>query len=241
MVLNLPETSVNGHEPGKYLHWAVPDTLDLPQDQLMLRLDFYSQSVVMQRFKGDLTEVKQVAPIDVAEALTNQLDFTTGLLPPDTLWMTNTKLGGLYSLWCEPGTRILSLQHRAFESAERYKIPLPGLIFLCLSGRPPWVYAASKRPMRTTDVVYHAPFFNVFSDGRVCPGDHKFPEAVHEIPESFFLSFFSREGNPAERSKAYPKDLRECWQSLEGKRRYPLRDLVRFGTVQDLLRVEVTR
>lgn len=243
MVLDLPETTVseNGQQPGKYLHWAVPEGLNVAQDSLVLRLDFYTQSVVMQRFRAGVTEVKHVSTLDVAEALANQMDFSTGLLPPETLWMTNTKAGRLYALWCPPAVRTLALMRRVEEPPERYTIPVPGLIFLCLSGRPPWVYACSKRPLNTRQAVFNAPFFNVFESGRVCEGSHQFPEDVTKIPESFFVSFFSREGDPAQRTKAHSSDLRKRWQTLEGKKRYPLRDLVRFGAVADLLRLEVRR
>ena len=45
------------------------------------------------------------------------------------------------------------------------------------------------------------PAFNVFRDGRVCPGSHSFPDEVGLIPESFFQSYFSLTGDTRERSK----------------------------------------
>ena len=68
---------------------------------------------------------------------------------------------------------------------------MPGLIFVCSPGRGPWVYAAKKRPSDPEQQLYRAPAFNVFQDGRVCPGSHRFPEEVDRIPESFFESLVS--------------------------------------------------
>lgn len=240
MVSTIPtEESRNGHRIG----WAVPDGLDgASPDILGLRLDFYSESVIMQKFDGGLTEVKTVSIGDVAEALTNQLDFSTGLLPPQTLWMTNTHAGRRYGFWVEPQVRALGLQLKAFEPPVFVNIPLPGLIFICLPARAPWVFATgAKRPTKPSDRVFHAPFYNVFDSGEVCPGNHKFPQAVANIPGSFFESFFSADADPAGRSKRHPHDVGGMWTEMEGKKRYPVRDLMPFGTVGDLMRLEVGR
>lgn len=228
---------------GRYISWAIPESLEVAPDQLVLRLDFYSESVVMEKYEGPLTEVKTVSIDDVAEALTNQLEFNTGLLPLQTLWMTNTQAGRCYALWCEPRIRALALQKDPFKPADIYQTPLPGLIFLCLPGRQPWVFATGpKRPTKPSARVYHAPFYNVFDTGQVCPGDHKFPQAVGEIPDSFFQSFFSATADYDHRSKKHPNDIGGMWKELDGKQsRYPVRDLVPFGTVGDLMRLDVGR
>lgn len=235
----IPDARVNG----RHIAWAIPENLEgVSPDVLALRLDFYNESVVMQKFDGALTEVKTVSITDVAEALTNQLDFNTGLLPRQTLWMANTQAGRRYAFWVEPQVRTLGLQLKAFEPPAFIHIPLPGLIFICLPGRAPWVFATqAKRPGSPSARVYHAPFYNVFDSGEVCPGNHKFPQAVEKIPDSFFESFFSADADPHGRSKKHPKDVGEMWKELEGKKRYPIRDLMPFGTVADLMRLELRR
>ena len=72
----------------------------------------------------------------------------------------------------------------------RLRLPMPGLVFVCSPGRAPWVYAAAERPADLEQHLFRAPAFNVFRDGRVCPGSHRFPEEVGLIPEGFFQSFF---------------------------------------------------
>jgi len=49
-------------------------------------------------------------------------------------------------------------------------------------------FAAKKRPRNVHQVIYRAPLFNVFDDGRTCAGTHRFPVDIDKIPESFFTS-----------------------------------------------------
>ena len=83
--------------------------------------------------------------------------------------------------------------------------------------------------------LYRTPAFNVFRDGRVCPGSHKFPEEVGLIPESFFQSFFSLTGDTKERSKKHPDNLQSLWEELDGETEYPAEDLVPQCTVADAM------
>ena len=108
---------------------------------------------------------------------------------------------------------------------------MPGLVFVCSPGRAPWVYAAKSRPTGAEQQLYRAPAFNVFGDGRVCPGSHTFPEEVGLIPESFFESYFSMTADTRDRSKKHPDNLHALWEELDGKRKYPLKDLVPQCTV----------
>jgi len=98
------------------------------------------------------------------------------------------------------------------------------------------VYAAKRKPKTTQDTVYHAPLFNLFKDGRSCPGTHKYPEDISQIPDSFFRSFFSPTADTRGRSKKYPNDLLKLWEELDGKDRYPLSDLVPLGRVEDIMK-----
>ena len=65
------------------------------------------------------------------------------------------------------------------------------------------------------------PAFNVFSDGRACPGSHTFPDEVGQIPESFFQSYFSGTGDSHNRSKKHPDNLHALWEELDGHDRIP--------------------
>ncbi len=109
------------------------------------------------------------------------------------------------------------------------------------TARAPWVYAAKSRPTGAEQQLYRAPAFNVFGDGRVCPGSHAFPEEVGLIPDSFFESYFSMTGDTRERSKKHPDNLHALWEELDGKRKYPLGDLVPQCTVAQAMAVSEGR
>lgn len=80
--------------------------------------------------------------------------------------------------------------------------------------------------------VYQAPFFNLYGDGRSCPGNHTYPTEVTEIPDSFFVSHFAPEGDMRGRSAAYPDNLLRLWEELDGQDSYPLDDLVHMGPLE---------
>lgn len=221
---------------GSFFNWAVPESLGLPPDPVKLVLEFHSQAVVMHVF-DDLATTKVVSAMDVAHALARELSFSSGLLPKNALWWSNTPDGPVTAIWQEPKVWRVALQEVALGAPRRFMIPMPGLVFLCQSGKAPWVFAAKRRPSRDTDLVYKAPLCNIFSDGRSCPGTHKFPLEVGEIPDSFFRSFFTATADLRDRSKQFPDNIVKLWEHLDGKPDYPLADLVRHGSVQDLTMV----
>jgi hypothetical protein len=120
----------------------------------------------MTYFQGDIVTTKQVDAMEVAHALANDLSFGSGLLPSDTLWWQNTRSGPVFALYVEPKIWKLALQEDIKKPPQRFNIPLPGLIFLCLPGQAPWVYAVKKRPTKETDIVYRAPLANIFNTQR---------------------------------------------------------------------------
>ena len=224
------------------LQWAVPASLQVPPDPLRLRVDFHNQAVRMTSFEGRVTSVKMVSAMDIAHALSRELNLSSGLLPEKALWWTNTADGAVVAMYREPQVTKVALQVDLQKPAERYTIPMPGLIFICRpGGTPPYVYAVKKRPTKPQDKVFKAPCFNIFADGRVCPGTHKFPKEPAGVPDSFFESFFSPTGDTYERSKARPQNLRLHWEKLDGKDTYPNADLVEHSRVEDLLSMEVRR
>jgi PRTRC genetic system protein B len=219
----------------KAYQWALPNSLDVPADELQVRLDFYGDSVMLYSLEKDAIRTKIVSARDIAMALLSEVPLSSGLLPHDVLWWKQGKEGAEVALWRSPRVWPVALQLEAFKPPRRFKLPMPGLIFLCSPGRPPRVFAAKKRPRDTHQVIYHAPLFNVFGKGETCAGTHKFPVDVEKIPESFFTSFFTREAIYGGRSRKYPKDLLQLWDELDGQKRYPLGDLVPAGKVEDIL------
>ncbi len=218
--------------------WAIPDELNVPADPLRLRLDFHHQAVVMTLFEGEAVNTRVVSAMDVAHALASDLSFGTGLLPPGTIWWENTRAGPLFALYVEPKVRKVALQEEANKPPRRFAIPLPGFVFLCSPGKPPWVYAVKKKPTKGSDVVYRAPLCNIHPDGRSCPGNHRYPERVADIVQSFFMSFFSPTADLQNRSQMFPRSVVLLWEHLDKKRTFPMADMVKHGTLRDLMNME---
>ena len=223
------------HEPRPY-QWALPEAIEVPPDQLQIRLDFYQDAVVMYLLDNGVVTTRMVSAREVALALLRNVPMASGLLPQGTLWWGQGKDGPVVALWRPPAMWKVALQMEAFKPPVRMRLPMPGLIFICQPGRPPRVYAAKSRPRHQQETVYHAPLFNVFRDGSTCPGTHRYPEDVGEMPESFFTSFFTATADHTGRSKRHTDNLLTLWEELDGKRRYPLGDLVAFGKVEDIMR-----
>ena len=222
-------------EPSAY-QWALPEGLEVPPDELKCRLDFYQDTVILYLVDKGVITTRMVSARDVALALLREVPLRSGLLPEGTLWWGQGKEGVEVALWRSPRVWPVALATEPLKPPRRLRLPMPGLIFVCSPGRPPKVYAAKKRPTTPRDTIYHAPLFNVFRDGRTCPGTHKFPEKIEEIPESFFTSFFSPEADIRDRSKKYPDNLLKLWEEMDGKERYPLKDLVPIGKVEDIMK-----
>jgi hypothetical protein len=192
----------------------------------------------MTLFEGETVDTRVVSALDVAHTLASDLSFGTGILPPGTIWWKNTRGGPVFALYIEPKVHKVALQEAAGKPPRRFQIPLPGLIFLCSPGEPPWVFAVKKKPTKETDIVYKAPLCNIFSDGRSCPGNHRYPTRVADIVPSFFISFFSPTADLQNRSQMFPRSVVLLWEHLDKKKKFPLDDLIRHGTIRDLINME---
>ena len=221
--------------------WSLPGPADAPRDDLQMQMEVYRETILLRGFDGDSTWVRTVSADEIANALTQHLGFSSGLLPQESLWWNQGETGHSVALWRPPQVWPVALQREAFKPPARLRLPMPGLVFVCSPGRAPWVYAALKRPSDPEQQLFRAPAFNVFNDGRVCPGSHRFPEEVGLIPESFFRSFFSLTGDSRDRSKKHPDNLQDLWEELDGKTEYPVEDLVLQCTVAHAMAVSEGR
>ena len=221
--------------------WSLPGQMDVPRDELKVQMEVYEETILLRGFEDGANWVRTVSADGIASAFTQHLGFSSGLLPKETLWWSQGETGQVVALWRPPKVWPVALQREAFKPPARFRIPMPGLVFVCSPGRAPWVYAAKSRPTGAEHPLYRAPAFNVFSDGRVCPGSHAFPEEVGLIPESFFESYFSMTADTRDRSQKHPDNLHALWEELNGKRKYPLGDLVPQCTVAQAMAVSEGR
>jgi hypothetical protein len=218
---------------------ALPAEADLPEDPLHLRLDFHQETVVLHDYAESATRTRLVSALDVAHALARELDLTTGLLPPGALWWAKTATGVRVAVWCEPRVWTVRLRERYDAPPERLRLPMPGLVFVCLAGgQAPFVFAATRRPCSANDQLYGCPTYNVYPTGRVCAGTHVFPTDPARVPGSFFESHFSAAGGTGGgKSRRHPEDVGQLWAELRGRREYPCDDLIPQLRVADALRI----
>ncbi len=221
--------------------WSLPGPADAPRDHLQMQMEIYKETILLRGFENDSTWVKTVSADEIANALTRRLGFSSGLLPQEAVWWNQGETGQVVALWRPSHVWSVALVREAFKPPARLRLPMPGLVFVCSPGRPPWVYAATSRPTDTEQQLFRAPAFNVFGDGRVCPGSHRFPEEVGLIPESFFQSYFSLTGDTRNRSKKHPDNLQALWEEINGKTEYPMEDLVPQCTVAHAMAVSEGR
>jgi len=185
------------------------------------------------------TRTQLVSALDIAHALARELDLDTGLLPREALWWARTAAGVRVAVWREPKVWAVRLRERYDTKPRRLRLPMPGLVFVCMPGRqPPYVFAAKGRPGDLTDMLYRCPTWNVFETGRVCTGSHEFPTDAARVPEAFFKSYFSAvESTGRGRSRRHPDDVGALWSELRGHQSFPLDDLLPHGTVADVRRI----
>ena len=216
--------------------WALPEKLDIPPDELRYRVDIYGESILLHRFgdNGDTTP-RPVSAQDIARAFAREMRFSSGVLPEGALWWSMGPEGNEIALWRPPRVWRVALVVEAFKPPRRFSLPLPGLVFICSQGRPPRVYAAKRRPASPGSPLCKAPLFNLLGGERACSGTHRWPERVGETPESFFLAYFTREGEHRGRSRKHPEDLLALWNELDGRKRFPVKDLMPCCTVEEVM------
>ncbi len=217
---------------------ALPRDLDMETDPLQVRLDFHRESVILHEYSEGATNIRLVSALDVAHALASELDLDSGLLPVEAVWFVKTASGTRVAVWRPPQLWTLKLRAEYGKRARRFRLPMPGLVFVCPSaGQAPTVFAARQRPRSSDEPLFHCPTFNVFRDGRICPGTHVFPRDPSRIPEDFFKSHFSPTGDSRGRSRQHPENLLALWTELHGQLGYPLDDLLPALPLSDALRV----
>lgn len=202
----------------------------------LLRLDFYPTAVLMTQWnkqRNDLaspTDARLPTPTttypvsihDVATACT-KIDFSSGFLPPNTLfWQrrADTIRLGIY----------VPVRRWQLQTAERtYHLPLPPLIFVG-AGTSYQIFAVKKRPLNQHAPLFHAPCPNVHNSGSICAGNTPFPTCTAQTIHQALTLFMERSHFNADLSnnkcRRHPHDVRQLWQALDGKKRFPLGQLV---------------
>lgn len=191
-----------------------------------LRLDFYNTAVLMSRWEDDgrLTTYP-VSVHDVVSACTN-VQLSSGLLPPNTLFwkqQANQVMLGIY---------VLARQWRLQTENRTYRVPMPPFVFTGY-GSSYQAFAVKKRPSNEHDRLYHAPCPNVHTTGGICQGNTPFPICSPRNIQAALTLFLEDSLFNADLSRgkcqSHPEDVRELWAELDGRKRFPLGELVPTG------------
>lgn len=204
------------------------------QLQPRMVLTVYDHSVIMRKRgpRGGMMEFA-IDPSALASLLTTQVEFSTGLLSPNTLFVHQKGAQRTVVEYRPP--EVTGLWLEGSEAAIR--VPLPGLILIRVysGGSPTYrVFAVKSRPQSLDVPLFNAPLPNV-SDTGVCWGTVAMPSAEAlagtSLAEDWRQFLGSRFGNHTTEGKSQKhKDIRGLYVALEGKKRYPLNDLVAAKT-----------
>jgi hypothetical protein len=177
----------------------------------------------MSRWEGDGRIIAHpVSAHDVASACTN-IALSSGLLPPNTLF------------WKQQGDRpvigiyVPARRWRMQTEGQIYHIPMSPLVFVG-SGNAYQIYAVKQRPRDENARLYHAPCPNVHHHGGICQGNTPFPICSPRSIQTALTLFLEGSLFNADlsrgKSQTHPEDVRELWAELDGRKRFPLRELV---------------
>jgi len=159
---------------------------------------------------------------DVVSACT-EIALGSGFLPPNTLfWKQKADKMTL-------GIYIPARRWQVQTGKKHLQVPMPPLVFVGNGGSYS-IYAVKKRPLSAQTPLYHVPCPNVFGTGGICHGNTPFPLCSAQNmtktltlfwEDSLFNGHLSRG-----KCKTEPADVRKLWRKLDGKKRFPLSELL---------------
>ena len=204
------------------------------QVQPTLVLSFYPYGIIMRRTVqgGGFTEYA-VSPAQLATVLAARVQFETGLLAGNTLYVGSEGVRKVVAEYRDPQRTALYL-----DGAENaLVVPLPGLVLIrstSANDSPRYgVYAVKHRPTSLDAELFLSPLPNTDRSG-ICWGSVRkvSPGALagcdlKEDWQALLGSLFTNH-NCSGKSKSHPQDIRQKLVELEQHKRrvYPVRDLV---------------
>ena len=170
--------------------------------------------------------------LDTSDELKRNFLKPSGLLPKHILYINPDHNG--YAMWHTPKQKV------DLFFVEGLKIPngkasIPPLLWKAYRDEL-YVYAIGENEeINERTNLYHAPFFNLYEDGRVCMGtvpvniqpDCLLEEFIQQWQDYFFNSYFSHLIKPQSPVKG---NIIQLWQSLMGtKKTFPMKSLIKNG------------
>lgn len=197
-----------------------------------LVLKFYSHAIILsRRDQNDILTEYPVDPSDVAAALAAKIEFKTGFISPDTIYIGeigNVKLRVEYRKPQKTGIWLDGVENPII-------VPMPGLLLFrrqrqnaSLSYK---LFAVKKRPVDLDAKLFRVPLPNI--NRGVCwgtvqrPNKDQLEENTMKADWDAILGTRFNTHDVAKKSKSHPKDIRQKYEDMlrRGTRTYPTRDL----------------
>ncbi len=202
------------------------------KEEPALTLSFYSYGILLRKRMAHGTAEYPISPVALAALISEQAAFDTGFISPGIIRVIQAGSRQMLVACQEP-----QLTHLLLDGSESpLAIPLPGLVLTCqVDGEKrvsASVWAVKGRPTDGEEPLFHAPLPNVYPGGGICFGDVVPGKPGGASPGSLWDAFLGTAfGNHlvSGKSRKHPDDIRQQLLALEGRRRYPIRDLVPTG------------
>lgn len=187
-----------------------------------------------------LRESTQLAnALDISEELTRKFLKPSGLLPKNVLYINPENDG--YAIWYTPAQKV-SLFFVDSLAIVNGKAFVPPLLWKA-SKNTLYIYAMNTdTEINEQTCLYHAPFFNLYEDGKVCMGtvsvsikaDCLLEEFIQEWEQYFFNSYFS---HLIHKQSPVKGNIIQLWQKLVNTpKQFPMKFLLKNGlTIKKLL------
>ena len=169
---------------------------------------------------------KFVSTDDLAAAFSGH-EADSGWLPPGVVRAGYCATGPFFVFFMPP--RKVALPLLAGEQVTPKTLPIPATVLLGV-GPVYYLWAVRGKTLDPQAYIYHAPFPNVYDDGRICWGANTPPAAHLSQAQAVWDLFFTTPFNDhlaRGKSNAYSDDVRQQLHRLARRRArvYPVNDL----------------
>ena len=172
------------------------------------------------RDESGVSGSKFVTADDLQAAFTNS-EHDTGWISPGIVRAGYGKNGEWFVLYAPPQKITIHLLE-----VDTLTIPVPALV-LAGTGRSYYLWALAE-PFSPHSNVFDAPFPNVQSGGQICWGNNTPPLASPATAQSAWKLFFGSPFNShlvQGKTRRHAEDVRKLLVQLNGKSKFPLREL----------------
>lgn len=212
-ILNLPD-SVHANIATQLLNKQDPPALLFLEGQYLFRWQ-----------ENGTWHYKFVSPVAVKTAF-NIEPLDSGWLPPGVVRYGSSIHGDWVAQFHAPSVTELKI-YTDDGTLKEISVPLPALVFLKV-GNNCYVWATDSSAFAPDSTAFHCPLPNIYSGGKICFGRNLISDcatgAVDAAWNLFITSPFNRELCEG-KSRSSRSDIREQLFALNGKRKYPLKDL----------------